>query len=216
MTETGLRESKRRAMGLALARAAFALALERGLDGFTIEEVAHRVGVSRRTFANYYSCKEEAVVAVAIEQLHAGIETMPDLPESTPLLSWVKALARHQLSRGMLTLLGQLRQLASTYPQLEPYLSEVHTQIRRLAQTAVSARAGSHVSKLTVHIVVGAVYGALMAVLDGDSASPGSGSPISAALGSMPTSDSSPDRPPEEPHIDQFLGTVFDQLEAGL
>ena len=40
------------------------LTAERGLSGFTIEEVCDEVGVSRRTFFNYYPSKEEAVLGI--------------------------------------------------------------------------------------------------------------------------------------------------------
>ncbi len=54
-----LRETKRRTTARALAQAAFDLAVERGVDSFTIDEVAARAGYSRRTFANHYAGKEE-------------------------------------------------------------------------------------------------------------------------------------------------------------
>ena len=38
------------------------LTAERGLAGFTIEEVCEEVDVSRRTFFNYFSTKEDAVI----------------------------------------------------------------------------------------------------------------------------------------------------------
>ena len=38
------------------------LTIERGLSGFTIEELCADVGVSRRTFFNYFPSKEDAVV----------------------------------------------------------------------------------------------------------------------------------------------------------
>src|SRR5258707_8029297 len=44
------------------------LTAERGLNGFTIEELCDEVGVSRRTFFNYFPSKEEAVVRV--DQTH--------------------------------------------------------------------------------------------------------------------------------------------------
>jgi AcrR family transcriptional regulator len=40
------------------------LTAERGLNGFTIEEVCGEVGISRRTFFNYFPSKEEAVFGV--------------------------------------------------------------------------------------------------------------------------------------------------------
>lgn len=44
------------------------LTAERGLNGFTIEELCDEVGVSRRTFFNYFPSKEEAVIGVAEEE----------------------------------------------------------------------------------------------------------------------------------------------------
>lgn len=46
----------------ALAEHARALTAERGLAGFTVEELCERVGISRRTFFNYFPTKEDAVL----------------------------------------------------------------------------------------------------------------------------------------------------------
>lgn len=40
------------------------LTAERGLSGFTIDEVCTEVGISRRTFFNYFPSKEEAVFGI--------------------------------------------------------------------------------------------------------------------------------------------------------
>ncbi|MEE2032751.1 TetR/AcrR family transcriptional regulator [Rhodococcus chondri] len=46
----------------ALVAHARALTAERGLAGFTVEELCEQVGISRRTFFNYFPTKEDAVV----------------------------------------------------------------------------------------------------------------------------------------------------------
>ncbi len=184
------RDRKRQQTSRALARAAFDLTCEHGLDGFTLDDVVVEVGVSRRTFANYFSCKEEAVMGLALVQLREGIDSMPEMPDDTDLLDWVRSLALHQLSNGMLDLLFQLRDLAEANPALRPYLENVHAQIRGTAQQVVAERAGNSASKLTVHIIVGAAYGALSSVIDG-------------AV--------SPPRSPSE-----FIEAVFTKLKSGL
>ncbi|MEV4125199.1 helix-turn-helix domain-containing protein [Nocardia sp. NPDC049707] len=71
----GLREQKKRQTELDLCMAARRLAVERGLDATTVEDIARAVGVSPRTFFNYYETKMAAVVGPISE-----IST-PDLRE---------------------------------------------------------------------------------------------------------------------------------------
>ncbi|WP_193070769.1 TetR/AcrR family transcriptional regulator [Brevibacterium sp. FME37] len=58
----GLRERKKRKRGQALRQAALELALENGYSNVTVEDICERCGVSRRTFFNYFSSKEEALL----------------------------------------------------------------------------------------------------------------------------------------------------------
>ncbi|WP_433792569.1 TetR/AcrR family transcriptional regulator [Actinoplanes sp. CA-252034] len=60
-TEQGLRERKKEATRQALYEAALRLALELGPDRITVDAIADRAGVSRRTFSNYFANKEEAL-----------------------------------------------------------------------------------------------------------------------------------------------------------
>ncbi|GGJ87082.1 TetR family transcriptional regulator [Pilimelia anulata] len=59
--ENGLRARKKAATRLALHEAALRLAAEQGLDRVTVEAIADAAEVSRRTFSNYFSSKEEAL-----------------------------------------------------------------------------------------------------------------------------------------------------------
>ena len=60
--------SKREATAAAIATAAQVLADERGLDGFTMEDLASAAGVSRRTLFNYFPGKIDAVLGTQPEQ----------------------------------------------------------------------------------------------------------------------------------------------------
>ncbi|MGW8889186.1 TetR family transcriptional regulator [Streptomyces sp. NPDC055749] len=56
------RSRKARRTRDALVRAAFELVLDRGLKNVTVEEIAERADVDRRTFSRYFASKEAAVL----------------------------------------------------------------------------------------------------------------------------------------------------------
>jgi len=58
----GLRERKRAATRAAITAVARSLTAERGLNGYTVEEVCEQAGISRRTFFNYFPAKEDAIL----------------------------------------------------------------------------------------------------------------------------------------------------------
>ena len=217
MTETSLRDVKRRATARALAQAAFDLARERGVDGFTIDEVAARAGYSRRTFANHYAGKEEAIVAVASERVRHALDAAP--AEDLPLVDWLQAVARQQLSDGLLLALRDLRVLAEQHPPLRPHLLEVQRGIRETARDAVLARVDGRGSRIYAHLLVGAAYGALTCVLDGhvQVRLPPTPTPTPAE-GATPDSDVDDDPDGEDPSgmtLEDFVDLTFTHLREG-
>src|SRR6266851_5637749 len=64
----GLRERKKLAARRALGSAAFRLAMERGLENVTIEDITAEADVSLRTFGNYFSSKYEAICALGTDR----------------------------------------------------------------------------------------------------------------------------------------------------
>lgn len=84
----GLQEKKERTR-LTIQRKAIDLTLERGLAGFTMQELADAAGVSRSTLFNYFPGKVDAVLGVSKsdDAGAAGLERMLDdlLVAATPL-----------------------------------------------------------------------------------------------------------------------------------
>ena len=59
----GLRERKKAATREALSAAALRLALEQGPENVRVDDIAEAAGVSPRTYNNYFSSREQAIVA---------------------------------------------------------------------------------------------------------------------------------------------------------
>src|SRR6476659_2289991 len=76
----GLRERKKQLTRESIAEAALQLAAEKGLEHVTIEEIARVAFISPRTVSNYFSCKEEAVVAPGAEDILTIAEALADRP----------------------------------------------------------------------------------------------------------------------------------------
>lgn len=69
----GLRERKKQATRKALRDAALRLALERGPDNVRVDDIAEAAGVSPRTYNNYFSSREQAIVAAATAERDARV-----------------------------------------------------------------------------------------------------------------------------------------------
>jgi len=90
-TTLGLRERKKLGTRWALSDAALELALERGLDNVTREDIANRAGVSLRTFNNYFTGKYEAVAFRQIDRTRQSLAAFRERPADEPLWSAITA-----------------------------------------------------------------------------------------------------------------------------
>ena len=93
MSTTGLRERKKAATKAALSHAAVSLMLEQGLDAVRGEAIAAAVGVAPRTFRNYFSNKEEAVLFASEAVQSRYLETFVHRDPSEPVLDSLEAAA---------------------------------------------------------------------------------------------------------------------------
>jgi AcrR family transcriptional regulator len=88
----GLRERKKAETHQALAKAALDLADRLGPDRVTVEAIADAAGVSPRTFFNYFSSKEDAIVGIAPAQSSALLADLLSRPEREPPLDALRAV----------------------------------------------------------------------------------------------------------------------------
>lgn len=94
-TALGRRELKKRETRRAIRDAALDLALEQGLEKLTVEAVAHRAGVSPRTFFNYFESKEDALVTQAAERTDQVCKLLLERPADEPPLTALRNALIH-------------------------------------------------------------------------------------------------------------------------
>jgi AcrR family transcriptional regulator len=86
VTTAGLRERKKAETREALASAALRLAVERGPDRVTVDEIADAAGVSARTFFNYFASKEDAILGNTSTSTSRLLEALAVRPDDEPPL----------------------------------------------------------------------------------------------------------------------------------
>lgn len=143
----GRRERKKQATRQALRHAALRLALERGLDHFTVEEISERADVSPRTFFNYFSCKEDALVGEspeAEEELRQAITARPlGEPPLETLRAVLKEFGAAHTSPEYREDARLRQQLVTAHPSLLPRRLAHYTSLERVLTEELAARTGA-------------------------------------------------------------------------
>lgn len=118
----GLRELKKRQTRDSIAAAALKLTEEKGLSDVTLEEIAREAFVSPRTISNYFSSKEEAVLAagtIATEQVLEDFSSSPsEVPPLEALCVLMSSYAREHPDR--LRKSARMVALEENNPSLRP------------------------------------------------------------------------------------------------
>lgn len=164
----GLRERKKAARRAALVSATHDLVSEHGLDAVTIEMICDRIGVSQRTFFNYFDSKIDAVLGITPWDLDPeAVETfVAGGPTGTLLLDCAE-LASAQLTDFPLDpeRMGQIMELAHREPQLlirhMAWLEERCGQIERLVARRNGVEVAGPQEKSTAMVVTLMVRSAL-------------------------------------------------------
>lgn len=167
MSDRNLRDKKKIATRQALAEAAFNLAVERGVDGFVVEDIVSKAGYSRRTFANYFSCKEEAIAnSLSLDDYLQPVDQFGFSPKDHTPLSTIEIFIRRSFTINKLKRLNQLISLSREHPALRLYVTGALKEVQDFARRNISEEFGSDYPEEYYHILIGAVFGAILPVLD--------------------------------------------------
>ncbi|MEB3964601.1 TetR/AcrR family transcriptional regulator [Streptomyces kunmingensis] len=166
------RQVKARRTREALAQAAVELVLERGLGDVTVEAIAERADVTRRTFSRHFSGKEDAALDFTRAdgaRINAALRARPE--DEPPLLAYRGAVADWLADRETPAWHHRpgLRELYTALDE-EPALFAAYERIRVDAQDEsvriIADRLGTDPSwDLRPEVVVGAAAGVLTAAL---------------------------------------------------
>jgi len=148
-SEPGLRERKKLETRRALAVASRRLAVERGVDGFTIDDVATAANVSPRTFFNYYATKEDAIVGLDPQRLAEMAASLRDRPRhESPIVALRNTLVDsvddlEANAAGFAT----RTELVHRYPELMPRHLAATYAIEQALAAAMAERLGVDVAE---------------------------------------------------------------------
>jgi AcrR family transcriptional regulator len=161
---TGLRERKRLAVRHALGSAALRLAVERGLDNVTIEDITADADVSRRTFGNYFSSKYEAICAVGTDRARQVGADLLARPADEPLWEAIcAAVLAHYEDAGPAPdgdWLAGLK-LVLTAPAIRGEYLKVNAEMQQALAEAIAVRTGTDLEQdMYPRILAGAVVAA--------------------------------------------------------
>ena len=156
----GMRERKKLATRDALSAAALRLALEHGPQNVRVDDIAEAAGVSPRTYNNYFSSREQAImVALAAERGARVAAALRNRPADEPLEHAVVGALIEQYSdegepdRDTLALI-------TSAPALQTEFLDTIAAIERPLAEAIAARAPDGQGGLGPEVLAAAVSAA--------------------------------------------------------
>lgn len=161
----GLREQKKKATREALREAALRLALERGPDNVRVDDIAEAAGVSPRTYNNYFSSREQAIVAAVTTERETRVAAAVTARPATVCLAdaVIDAIvdqytAPRESGRDALLLI-------TTHPALRDAFVHAVTAIEHPLTDAITERLGD-TDRHTAHVLAAGVAAAIRVALE--------------------------------------------------
>ncbi|AXB47280.1 TetR/AcrR family transcriptional regulator [Amycolatopsis albispora] len=157
----GLRERKKAATRAALSAAALRLALERGPENVRVDDIAEAAGVSPRTYNNYFSSREQAIVAaIAAERTERIGAALRARPSDEPLAEAVVEAVIEQHSEPT----GDALTLITTAPALRAEFVDAVASLQSPLSSAIAERLGRDEDLATTVLAAAVAAAARVAV----------------------------------------------------
>jgi AcrR family transcriptional regulator len=139
----GIRERKKVATREALSAAALRLAIEHGPENVRVDDIAEAAGVSPRTYNNYFSSREQAIMVALAAELGLRVgAALRALPAHEPLDQAVTGAVIEQYTGDSEPVRDTLTLIASAPALRTAFLDSIVAIERPLAE-AITARMGS-------------------------------------------------------------------------
>jgi AcrR family transcriptional regulator len=159
----GRRERKKLATRHALSSAALQLAVERGLESVTIEDITARADVALRTFRNYFASKYEAICAFAVDRARNIGASLVERPASEPLWeALINAVLQHyQGTEQAFDETMTAIKLVTGSPAIQGEYLKISAEMQDALAAAIAERTGTHPqADMYPQILAGAVTAA--------------------------------------------------------
>lgn len=197
----GRRERKKQATRVALGEAALRLSLRHGVENVTVEQIADEADIALRTFFNYFSSKEEAVMATLSAAAQELIAQFRARPRTETVLRAFREAVLTVMSQSDVTSRDFIRafQLIRSTPTLVPQqLAVLAAQEKALAE-AIAEHTGQPAEDVYPRLCAAAALTALRVVLD-----------------TWLQRTAGPDQQPDPTLLGRQIDTVLTELAAGL
>jgi AcrR family transcriptional regulator len=163
----GLREDKKQKSRQALARAALELFSEQGFERTTVDAIAERAGVSRRSFFRYFASKEAAAFPNQEERLRRFEALLESLDVRNQGFSAIReaafAIAREYQSEKPERAARQ--KLVDSSPTLALYEQTADLELERIIVRAIAGDGSDPSAERRARVVAACVIGTIRVTL---------------------------------------------------
>ncbi|NYE96458.1 AcrR family transcriptional regulator [Psychromicrobium silvestre] len=151
------RELNKAATREAIVNAALELLRSKGLNNFTVEDVAEAAGISRRTFFNYFSSAEAAIASTSEAFLEQITEKFSERPAQEPLLDSALQALRALADPTKLAIVAEVYSLTWQYDTIGRFQSEIWGDCEAKLVEAAALRIDPEANVLYLRSLIGSI-----------------------------------------------------------